>query len=108
QFRSMMLHDDPGLEIEPRVESEVFVRVAGVTVGAAVSATAIRIDTVTKGNIRRRILGHDAFRSVREILDLSLFEPDEIFLVPYEMLEIGLAVHFFEAIGRGEVRDVGH
>jgi hypothetical protein len=54
------LREDPALEVEPRRESEVRVRLARETVDAAVLAALVRIDRLFEGNVGRVVGGDQA------------------------------------------------
>jgi hypothetical protein len=73
-----------------------------------VSATAIGIQTVSEGNVRRVVLGDDGLGGIKNILDGTGFEVGQIFLVPFEVFEIDFQGNRFKSIVRVQVRSVPH
>ena len=52
-------------------------------------APSIRIEAVPKRNIGRVVLRDDALRVIRQVLDLPVVDLAQVFLIPFQVLEIG-------------------
>ena len=98
-----MLDQHLRLEIDARVQPEIFVTRPGIAIAAAVSTAAIRIDAVAERDVGAIVLGDDRLRIVGQILRGDPLTGDVV-IGRIELLEVVLAVNPLEAIGRAQRR----
>ena len=72
------------------------------------NAAPVRIQAVPERNIRRMILGDDALGGVLDVFDLSVGQPMEILLIPFQVIEFSFPVNRIESIGRVDMGAMTH
>ena len=72
--RAPLLDQHFRLEIEPGVETEIFVTRPGIAIAATVGTAAIGIDAVAKRDVGTVVFRDDAFRLVRDVYGRGVVE----------------------------------
>jgi hypothetical protein len=68
EFRRFLLDEDLRFEIEVGGYTEVLVGGTGVTIGAAVLASPVRVDAQVESDVETRVAGHNRSRGILEKL----------------------------------------